>query len=496
VIIPSQRRGLAAAAALAAALCGITAAILFARAGLTLSHPESRAHLVIARSIVDSLTPGLQQIGFNGPPLPHLLNTLPLQLDGFFRSGMSAVAISIVSFALAAAALAWIVSRVTDSLWASIAAVFVFVINPNLLYLQSTPMTEPLLLGLTLLAVAMTTEWCSDGERSWGTRPSSLGIAFLLACVTHYEAWPITATALAAAVWARRRSETSVSGALRSVLPIAVYPAVAILVFLIVRRIVVGEWFISGSLIEEHPALGDPVAAANQILTGVRSLGGTVTTVVALVGLIGLLARALVADASAVALIALAPAAAALLPWVVFIAGHPYRVRYVVPLLAAQAIGIGAAVSRWQRATPAAALVLMTIAAAEIVPMFGAAPTTAEAQWDLPNADARRQVTACLARQYDGTTIMASMRSLGHYMQELSHEELRLRDFLHEGNRDIWKAAIKQARPFAGWVLIDESAEAGDVLAALAREKPGWLEGFARVCDGGGVTLYRRVQVR
>ncbi len=34
-------------------------------------------------------------------------------------------------------------------------------INPNLLYLQSTPMTEPLMLGVTLLAVAMLVEWCA-----------------------------------------------------------------------------------------------------------------------------------------------------------------------------------------------------------------------------------------------------------------------------------------------------------------------------------------------
>ena len=128
--------------------------------------------------------------------------------------------------------------------------------------------------------------------------------------------------------------------------------------------------------------------------------------------------------------------------------------------------------------------------------MFGAAPMTAEAQWDLPNAAARRQVTACLADQYDGTTIMASMGSLGHYMQELSHKGFRLRDFLHEGNGDIWLAAIEQARPFAGWVLIEENAEGGDILAGIARENPRWLDGFSRVCDGGGVALYRRWDAR
>jgi len=167
-------------------------------------------------------------------------------------------------------------------------------------------------------------------------------------------------------------------------------------------------------------------------------------------------------------------------------------VRYMVPLLAAQAIGVGAAAARWRQAAPVAAVVLMIMAGLEIAPMFGASPVTAEAQWDLPNAAARRQVTGCLESQYDGTTVMASMGSLGHYMQELARSGFRLRDFLHEGNGDIWLSAIVRARPFAGWVLIEEYAEDGDVLASIARENPRLLDGFSRVCEGGGVALYRR----
>jgi hypothetical protein len=403
-----------------------------------------------------------------------------------------AVAVSIAAFALAAAALAWIALRITESMWASSAAVFVFVINPNLLYLQSTPMTEPLMLGLTLAAVAMMIEWCADAEGGGLLSPSTIGIVFALACLTRYEAWPVTVTALAGAVWSRVRSGQSVLSAARFVGPIAAYPAAAVLGVLITSRIAAGEWPPSGFFVAENPALGSPAAAANQVLTGVRSLGGTVTTVVALVGLIGLLARALAADGSASVLVALAPAAAAALPSIAFFEGHPYRVRYMIPLLAAQAIGIGAAASRWRRATPAAAAVLMAVAALELAPMLGAAPMTAEAQWDLPNAVARRQVTACLTAQYDGTTIMASIGSLGHYMQELSHDGFRLRDFLHEGNGHVWLAAIEQPRPVAGWVLIEEYADGGDVLARTARGNPRWLDGFSRVCEGGGVALYRR----
>ena len=96
----------------AAAVGGAIAALHYHRLGLTLSHYDARGHLVVARRIVDSITPGWQQIGAVWLPLPHLLNALPVQIDSFYRTGASAVAISIASFAVATASIAWIVARV------------------------------------------------------------------------------------------------------------------------------------------------------------------------------------------------------------------------------------------------------------------------------------------------------------------------------------------------------------------------------------------------
>src|SRR5207247_1455398 len=84
-----------------------------------------------------------------------LLNALPIQIDLFYRTGASAVALSILSFAVATGAIAWIVSTLTESRLAAVAAATIFAANPNVLYLQSTPMTEPLLLALMLLGVAL-----------------------------------------------------------------------------------------------------------------------------------------------------------------------------------------------------------------------------------------------------------------------------------------------------------------------------------------------------
>jgi hypothetical protein len=158
VIIPSARRPIAAGGVFA--LCiGVAAALHYHRIGLTLSHYDARGHLVVARRIFDSITPGWQQIGAVWLPLPHLLNALPVQIDFLYRTGASAVAISVASFVVAAGAVAWIVVSATGSEAAGACAALVFALNPNVLYLQSTPMTEPLLLALVTLAVAMLIDW-------------------------------------------------------------------------------------------------------------------------------------------------------------------------------------------------------------------------------------------------------------------------------------------------------------------------------------------------
>ena len=93
MIIPSRRQTLPVAIAAAAAVLGSIAALHYYRLGLTLSHYDARGHLVVARRIFDSITPGWQQIGAVWLPLPHLLNALPVQIDVFYHTGLSGVAI-------------------------------------------------------------------------------------------------------------------------------------------------------------------------------------------------------------------------------------------------------------------------------------------------------------------------------------------------------------------------------------------------------------------
>jgi hypothetical protein len=121
-------------------------------------------------------------------------------------------------------------------------------------------------------------------------------------------------------------------------------------------------------------------------------------------------------------------------------------------------------------------------------------PVVTESQRDARNGEGRRRVTAYLEAHWDGQPIMMSMGSLGHYMHDLSADGFRVKDFLHEGTGEIWVRAALYPRPFAEWIAIEEKAEGGDALHWQAEHDPSFLKGFARVAEGGGVALYRRVR--
>ncbi len=479
---------------------GTAAALHYHALDLALSHYDAKAHLVVARRVADSLTPGWKQFGGVWLPLPHVLNAVPVQLDAWYRSGASGIAISVVSYALAATSLAWAAWRLTGSRLGAIVAWGVFAADPNVLYLQATPMTEPLLFGLLAASLVVVLRWVSRPEAGTEWRP---GLVLALACLTRYEAWPVTAALLGAALvlLARRRgaSPAALRDAFRAVVRVAAWPVAAALLFLVNSRVSTGAWFVTGGFfVAENEAHGRPFTALWQVGWGAVQLMGPWTAGAAALGaaVVAWWALRPATHRRAQAWLALALAGTAALPFYAFVQGHPFRIRYMVALVLVSAVSSGALVAAWPRRwlrLLAAALVLGA-AVYETPPLDATAPMVREAQWDRPNIGARAAVTACLARQFDRPRhkVLASMGSLAHYMHEMSAAGFRLDDFVHEGTDDVWPDALDDPRRHVQWILFEEQAEGGDALTQRRARFPEFVEGFSRVCEGAGVSLYRR----
>ena len=460
-------------------------------AGLTLSHYDAKAHLVVARRVFDNLTPGWQQIGAVWLPLPHLINLLPTQIDFFYRTGLFASAISIACLGVSAWAATGIAQRATGSTAAALTSVALLALNPNLLYLHATPMTEPLLLAVSFLLVLWLDEWL-DAPAASSRIPGKLDAVLLAAAWTRYEAWLVLATALALTALVLWRKGLPLFLVASRTLRLARWPAIAVLVFVLNSPETVGSWFVSSGFFVPDPTYEGLVArSALAVWWGTHQLSGYVIEIVAI-------AAALWVARRQRPLVALALLSTAVLPFYAFVDGHPFRIRYMIPTVAAAALFSGLAVGflqrRWPVAGAALAILLVGSSIVESPPWAGSkAPLIAESQWDLPFSIERRAVTRCLAAAYNGEKILASMGSLAHYMQELSAEGFTIADFINEGNGTIWAVAMGTgAAPHAGWMLVEERAEGGDVLAQRLRTDPAFANGMTRMCEGGGVALYRR----
>jgi len=162
----------------------------FYRGGYLAYYGDAEAHLNIARRILDSRTPGYDQIGSVWLPLPHVLTMLLARNDALWRTALAGSIVSGIAFVLAGAFLFRTARRVFNGkaagAVAAIAATLVFATNPNLLYLQSTAMNEPVFMA-ALLAVLYFTVRFHDTQ-SW-MAVCGAGLAALCGTLTRYDGW-------------------------------------------------------------------------------------------------------------------------------------------------------------------------------------------------------------------------------------------------------------------------------------------------------------------
>ena len=187
--------------------------------GYVLYYGDAEAHLNIARRILDSRTPGPEQIGTGWLPLPHVLMIPFVIRDSWWRSGAAGAIPSAVCFVLAGTFLFAAARRAFDSIPAAFAATLLFALNPNMLYLQSTPMTEPLF-AAALAALLWSTLWFRDSQSVLAVLAAT--IASNAASLTRYEGWfLIPFVSLYLLLVSRRKWYAVLFGALASLAPLA-----------------------------------------------------------------------------------------------------------------------------------------------------------------------------------------------------------------------------------------------------------------------------------
>jgi hypothetical protein len=187
-----------------ALLLALVALFVSVARGYLLLYGDAVAHLGIARRIVDSRNPGLAQLGGVWLPLPHLLMLPFIHRMEWWQNGLAGAWPSLICYILGVIGFYRLTRRVLAPRW-SFAATAFYALNPNLLYLSTTAMTEPLFLAILIWGTLVTMECVAgvrEGKAAFVTpRLIVLGLLVAAAVYTRYDGWMFGAAVWAVVSW-------------------------------------------------------------------------------------------------------------------------------------------------------------------------------------------------------------------------------------------------------------------------------------------------------
>ncbi len=161
------------------------------RSGALLNYGDAVAHLHIARRVFDARLPRLTELGSVWLPLPHLLMLPFVQFYSWWATGWAGVIPSALAY-LAACAGIYRLSRHWLPPAPSALALAFFALNPNLLYLQTTAMTEPLFVCEMVWVAVWLVEWRGSldaGDTKTGRLQCLIAAVLVAAIFTRYDGW-------------------------------------------------------------------------------------------------------------------------------------------------------------------------------------------------------------------------------------------------------------------------------------------------------------------
>lgn len=164
----------------------ITYFVHYLNNGLGLSYNDARSHLNIGRRVVEGLKPGLAQIGSVWLPLTHLLMVPTIWNDFMWHTGLAGALQSMASFVFTGVIIYHFLRHLKVGLMGRLIGVFVFTANLNVLYLQSTAMTELLLIATMTAGCYYLLLWQKDDNLVNLIKSSAF---IMLSTLIRYDGW-------------------------------------------------------------------------------------------------------------------------------------------------------------------------------------------------------------------------------------------------------------------------------------------------------------------
>ncbi|MGH2408966.1 MAG: DUF5719 family protein [Chloroflexota bacterium] len=473
-------------AAVAAAVAGLVALYWSYSNHLVLVYSDAGSHLNIARRVLDSRTPSIAQLGTVWLPVPHILMQPFIQNDFLWHTGLAGSIVGFACFEIAAVSLFLSVRLIVRHEIAAWIGMAVFITNPNVLYVQTTALTEPVLLMSMTASGYFVLRW---SKRESQADLLTAGLLAMVAVGSRYDGWffVIVCGALVAIIsYLRWHDRDRAEGTTMAFLA---WPVYAMFIWFFYNWLIFGDPLAfqhgqfsaqaqqnSLQLAGHLPTKGNlPLSVVTYGWTALYNLG-TIVTVLALAGLLAYIVHTKMRVNS-------------LIPYA-FLSGFPFNVlalwlgqtviwtphgnpplyfnmRYGLMVLPGAALFVGfladyVMLRAWRILVGVGFAALLTIQGLLWVPNWPfSVVTVADGLLGLSQRGATLHAATYLRDHYTGGGILYDDSLSGFITQA----QLNMREYILNGT--TWNKALKDPVPYAEWVVMQPTRSIERVAAAL-----------------------------
>jgi hypothetical protein len=497
------------------AAIGTAAVVYFYVNNSILIYNDAFGHLKIARFVVRGLQPGAAQLGGVWLPLPHILMLPFIWNDWAFRTGIAGSIASVAGFVAAGIFIYFITVRITRQQLAGLTALIVFAANPNVLYMQSLPMTELPLLAFITGGTYFVVKWAEEPDRMVHLMLGAT-MAFL-ATMTRYEGWAFALAATLVVGYVAGRKRLGGKGGVQAhAITFGLFALYGIPLWLAWNAILFGDpfFFQSGEFsalainrgIQNFLGAGRPssegniVGAASDYLRAVYWNTGVLVTVVSYAGLAVWFFREKISPSQVGILLLAAPA---LMQTFAMYSGDSFlllpdrdhqvhNIRYGLLLLPLLAVAAGY-LSKFHNLAKVA---IVSLVLTQYLIMVGGANvvTYIDATQGLGGGGVNNQgpvveqlapVTDWFGANYDSGLILIDSSANNNVF----FSNVPTSNFLHEGVYKTWDAALIDPAAYVDWIYMQRSGVLPDRVWDKLHDSAK-LADFIKVREVGGIVIY------
>ncbi|MBU1087971.1 MAG: glycosyltransferase family 39 protein [Candidatus Omnitrophica bacterium] len=471
--------------------------------GYVLTYNDAASHLNIARRVIDNLTPGFAQIGTVWLPLPHLLMLIFAWNDFMWHTALAGSIVSMASYVITVVFIYKLILLLTENKPAAAIGAVILGLNPNFLYLATTPMTEPVLIASFTLSAYFIAKYIKTKE----ILSLILGGVFIMtSTLTRYDGWFLFAfLTVLLLIWSWvALGWKKAEGIILLFMSIGGF---GILLWLLWNLTIFGDalYFIHGpySAYVQQKALrsvGQLPTEGNLFLSFSYYIWSIIENngfIIALLSLFGLIVAPFLLKSKQQLVVLLAVLSPFVFNVLALFLGQSamnvpqavkdpglFNIRYGILMLPAFALALGILASRKKLF-----LIVLLVFIIQSFLFFrqGLPVALVDGLKGLENTHYTVEASKWLADNYQGGLILTSLASHDAFV---ARAQLPMKFYIHEGTREYWQNALK--KPSVSVKYIAAMSYPPDLVYRALKDEPDFINNYVLVHSYGTFGIYQR----